>query len=68
MKLLDSVEIGTLSADGSWKTMPYGLLLSFGTTANLFYEKVFDFDAVFALDQGAETKNSIYIYMNSFPL
>ena len=68
MKLLDSVEIGTLSADGSWKTMPYGLLLSFGTTANLFYEKVFDFDAVFALDQGAENKNTIYIYMNSFPL
>ena len=33
-----------------WKTMPFGLLLSFGTTSNLFHEKVFDFDVVFALD------------------
>ena len=38
------------SSSGDWNTMPFGLLLSFGITSNLFYEKVFDFDFVFALD------------------
>jgi hypothetical protein len=31
-------------------TMPFGLLLSFGITSNLFFEKVFDFEYVFILD------------------